>query len=177
MNLFLIFNILSSTVGFSIQKSINLPDINGIFHEPKEQNADFNKPKEQGETNECQSGQVCPEDKRSSGLFFPDFSNLVTLISSTKKSMKQNRQTLEQPSFCGQVNLKSSQGRIVGGKEASEGQFPWLAQIWISKGASDKFICGGSLITDNVLVTAAHCIETTNVERFKSEIPEISEIS
>ena len=156
MKFFIIFNILSSTFGFTVQKSIHLPNI-PVFNKPQEHE------------HECQSGNVLDCSKSESdksGLFFPNFSNLVSLITTDDSEDKpqDHKKTIQQPSFCG--HSKSTQSRIVGGKEASVGQFPWLAQIWLNKRASDKFICGGSLITDNVLVTAAHCIETTTVERY-----------
>ena len=166
MKFFIIFNILSSTFGFTVQKSIHLPDIN-VFNKPQEHINVFNKPREH--EHECQSGNVLDCSKSGSdksGIFFPNFSNLVNLITTeSEEKSRELTKKIQQPSFCGQVHSKSTQSRIVGGKEAIVGQFPWLAQIWLNKGATDKFICGGSLITDNVLVTAAHCIETTTVER------------
>ena len=166
MKFFIIFNILSSTFGFTVQKSIHLPDIN-VFNKPQEHINVFNKPREH--EHECQSGNVLDCSKSESdksGIFFPNFSNLVNLITTeSEEKSRELTKKIQQPSFCGQVHSKSTQSRIVGGKEAIVGQFPWLAQIWLNKGATDKFICGGSLITDDVLVTAAHCIETTTVER------------
>ena len=146
MKIFLIFTILSlleTSLAFNIFTSI--PNLDGHG---------FDKPQS------CQNGEEICEKSDQSGLF-PTFSSLVTFISKDEKSEKK----IQQPDFCGQVRLRSTSSRIVGGKEANKGQFPWLAQIWLKKGLSDKFICGGSLISENVLVTAAHCIETTSVER------------
>ncbi|XP_025790005.1 coagulation factor IX isoform X1 [Puma concolor] len=44
--------------------------------------------------------------------------------------------------------------RIVGGKTAKPGQFPWQVLL---KGKIDAF-CGGSIINERWVVTAAHCI-------------------
>uniref|UniRef100_A0A8C8WZT0 Coagulation factor IX n=1 Tax=Panthera leo TaxID=9689 RepID=A0A8C8WZT0_PANLE len=44
--------------------------------------------------------------------------------------------------------------RIVGGKTAKPGQFPWQVLL---KGKIDAF-CGGSIINEKWVVTAAHCI-------------------
>ena len=73
---------------------------------------------------------------------------------------------IEQPDFCGKNSLPSG-SRIVGGQNAMVGQFPWIAQISVRKQANSKFefICGGSLITENIMVTAAHCFKLKDVRR------------
>ncbi|XP_052132727.1 brachyurin-like [Frankliniella occidentalis] len=48
--------------------------------------------------------------------------------------------------------------RIVGGNEAAPGQFPHQVGIWIYKHKS-KFFCGGSILNQNTVITAAHCAE------------------
>lgn len=50
--------------------------------------------------------------------------------------------------------------RIVGGDDAEPGQYPWQAGIWytdVSGEQTEKPFCGGTLLTPNVVVTAAHC--------------------
>uniref|UniRef100_A0A2K6UTM4 Coagulation factor IX n=1 Tax=Saimiri boliviensis boliviensis TaxID=39432 RepID=A0A2K6UTM4_SAIBB len=46
--------------------------------------------------------------------------------------------------------------RVVGGEEAKPGQFPWQVVL---NGKVDAF-CGGSIVNEKWVVTAAHCIET-----------------
>ncbi|KAF3829195.1 hypothetical protein GH733_003459 [Mirounga leonina] len=53
------------------------------------------------------------------------------------------------PARCGQVVAK-----ILGGKEAEEGKWPWQVSVRIS----EKHVCGGSLITQQWVLTAGHCI-------------------
>lgn len=45
-------------------------------------------------------------------------------------------------------------GRIAGGKEAKEGQFPYQ----VSVRRSNYHLCGGSIIDDRTILTAAHCV-------------------
>lgn len=56
--------------------------------------------------------------------------------------------------FCGQV--KNNQGsRIVGGTEAIPNSLPWQIAIFID----DQYFCGGSLISNEWVLTAAHCTD------------------
>ncbi|KAF4519929.1 hypothetical protein B566_EDAN012571 [Ephemera danica] len=45
--------------------------------------------------------------------------------------------------------------RIIGGQDASPGQFPYMADLWMSTGS----FCGGSIVTVNRILTAGHCVE------------------
>lgn len=44
---------------------------------------------------------------------------------------------------------------IVGGADATLGQFPW--QVYLN--IESTWVCGGSLILENWVLTAAHCVE------------------
>ncbi|XP_065363290.1 serine protease SP24D-like [Calliphora vicina] len=55
------------------------------------------------------------------------------------------------------------QPRIVGGKNAKENQFPYQ----ISLRYYNQHICGGSIISKNYVVTAAHCVTTVSGSTIK----------
>lgn len=61
------------------------------------------------------------------------------------------------PSDCGIVSVTD---RITGGELAAMGQFPWMAILgYTQRGVNFvQFLCGGSIITKNHILTAAHCI-------------------
>ncbi|KAH8403278.1 hypothetical protein KR222_009680 [Zaprionus bogoriensis] len=59
------------------------------------------------------------------------------------------------PLQCGNRNpVSPDQERIVGGINASPHEFPWIAVLF----KSGKQFCGGSLITNSHILTAAHCV-------------------
>merc|ERR1712080_205941 len=51
--------------------------------------------------------------------------------------------------------------KIVNGKNANEFEWPWIARLSV-KYNSGTYQCGGSLIADQWILTAAHCTATEN---------------
>nr|CAB3266627.1 suppressor of tumorigenicity 14 protein-like [Phallusia mammillata] len=46
--------------------------------------------------------------------------------------------------------------RVVGGSPAEPGSYPWMAMLTDQQ---DQFFCGGTIISDTIILTAAHCVD------------------
>jgi len=53
--------------------------------------------------------------------------------------------------------------RIVGGTASQLGEFPWMALIEYQKPNGRGFYCGGALINNRYVVTAAHCVKGKDI--------------
>merc|ERR1712211_132755 len=56
---------------------------------------------------------------------------------------------------CGLEDPNGIEDRIVGGHEAAHHEWPWQVALFID----DAWFCGGSLISDEWVMTAAHCAD------------------
>merc|ERR1712048_54839 len=52
-------------------------------------------------------------------------------------------------------------GRVIGGIDTKPGEMPWQVGLWKvgTDGWNDEFYCGGTVINEWFVLTAAHCIE------------------
>ncbi|XP_053683030.1 transmembrane protease serine 9-like [Sabethes cyaneus] len=64
------------------------------------------------------------------------------------------------PPQCGIPQIAGNE-LILNGLETSPGDWPWHVAIYHRKGRSMEFACGGSIINEQFVLTAAHCIMNT----------------
>ncbi|XP_037684760.1 enteropeptidase [Choloepus didactylus] len=64
---------------------------------------------------------------------------------------------------CGEKLVAQVRPKIVGGHDAEEGSWPWLAALYYN----GQLLCGASLVSSSWLVSAAHCMYGRNLEPSK----------
>ncbi|KOB71409.1 Hemolymph protein 14, partial [Operophtera brumata] len=64
---------------------------------------------------------------------------------------------------CGRVTADSME-LVVGGQRVRRGQLPWHAGVYRKTTRPYEQICGGTLVSANVVISAAHCF-WTNLEK------------
>uniref|UniRef100_A0A8C4SXH0 Transmembrane serine protease 5 n=1 Tax=Erpetoichthys calabaricus TaxID=27687 RepID=A0A8C4SXH0_ERPCA len=67
---------------------------------------------------------------------------------------------------CFDCGTRAKLPRIIGGTEANLGRWPWQVSLY----QSSKHICGGSIITNQWIVTAAHCVHNYRLPQVSSWI-------
>merc|ERR1711892_240777 len=72
---------------------------------------------------------------------------------SAKNPLEFKKGTKSFDDICGLEN--PGKDRIVGGHEAAENEWPWQVALFID----DAWFCGGSIISDEYVMTAAHCAD------------------
>ncbi|XP_023934808.1 serine protease persephone [Bicyclus anynana] len=66
------------------------------------------------------------------------------------------------------TNLPSLVSHIVGGNNATHGEFPHMVTLGYNVSGVYEFLCGGSLISQSYVLTAGHCMES--IEKLKPTI-------
>ncbi|KAL7646617.1 UNVERIFIED_CONTAM: hypothetical protein RMT77_001868 [Armadillidium vulgare] len=109
---------------------------------------------------------INPSSAPISGLKVKEGTTLSPLTIYETEVKKDNKVTTLSPGIiyetevkkvCGFNDKKSNVNRIVGGKAADPKDWPWMAALLKIEDLS--FFCGGVLITDRYVLTAAHCFQ------------------
>merc|ERR1712203_695295 len=84
-----------------------------------------------------------------------EFVQLARAIKQSNKSKSTHKASnVDLAAECG-IEGPPSQDRIVGGFEAQENEWPWQVALFIDS----AWFCGGALISENYVMTAAHCAD------------------
>merc|ERR1711988_855237 len=84
-----------------------------------------------------------------------EFVQLARAIRDSRQSKSSHKASnVDLQATCG-IEGPPSKDRIVGGFEAQENQWPWQVALFID----DAWFCGGSIISENYVLTAAHCAD------------------
>lgn len=66
---------------------------------------------------------------------------------------------------------ETGEPEIVGGSTTTISKHPWQIQLWIVLPDGRRaFFCGGSIVRDDVIVTAAHCLDDLDVLGFDDDL-------
>lgn len=85
---------------------------------------------------------------------------MFTLFKPIQKETSDRLGTSETPETsaqCGQRKIKH-QPLITHGFRTEEGDWPWHAAIWHTQDERRSYACGGTLISVDAVLTAAHCL-------------------
>merc|ERR1719508_81696 len=82
---------------------------------------------------------------------------LLAIVAVATGAPKFSKQAISTP-------LSRGGGRIVGGTEASPGEFPHQIAL-LRGGVGGSLMCGGSLVAPNMVVTAGHCCDGQSASR------------
>nr|XP_023024181.1 melanization protease 1-like [Leptinotarsa decemlineata] len=112
--------------------------------------------------NDCIPLSQCNPQYLSS-ILYPCHSGLNLYCCPTKAAKNEtitnllNRRKHLFPVNCGVVAIDN---KITGGDIADLGQFPWMALLGYKQKRVDfiEYLCGGTIITETYVLTAAHCI-------------------
>ncbi|CAG2121444.1 unnamed protein product, partial [Medioppia subpectinata] len=65
---------------------------------------------------------------------------------------------------CGVSHYKRATDRIIGGRDAKKGEFPWMISVQVKHPHSPGFVvtCGAAIINTHWVLTAAHCLENVD---------------
>jgi len=85
-------------------------------------------------------------------------------VLSTAPSINQAPENDVGNCYCGVMNLRRKRRRIVGGDKVHLGGIPWQVALLNNSHNPENHYCGGTLVGDRYVITAAHCTEMPESE-------------
>merc|ERR1712025_632062 len=100
-----------------------------------------------------------PRDAMAPGALGESWEEHMIRINTAAKKFQQKHSDKKGSQYdlkatCG-IEGPPSKDRIVGGFEAEPNQWPWQVAMFVD----NAWFCGGSLISENYVLTAAHCVD------------------
>ncbi|CAG9858892.1 unnamed protein product [Phyllotreta striolata] len=80
----------------------------------------------------------------------------AVLIRESNVNLTAHRSFHLLPSECGYEDIAGK--RIINGTDAELTEFPWMALLSSRQFGSNDFVCGGTIINERYVLTAAHCV-------------------
>ncbi|XP_070582225.1 complement factor B-like [Ptychodera flava] len=106
--------------------------------------------------------KIASEPYTSHVFLIRQFLDLTTLT----EIIAEKRTDYNRCGVAGDIELQAQPGRVVGGDVANRGAWPWIAAVYqVHKAKGSIFTCGGALICENWVLTAAHCLFKKNGQR------------
>ena len=95
-------------------------------------------------------------------MFFTTLNIQITLMEEMKGSVvpTQTPPTVSCGTTCGQDRMGKNGQKIVGGVDAGSGEIGW--QVLLLSLVGNGSLCGGTLINDEWVLSAAHCFYDSN---------------